>query len=79
MKKLATLMTLAFMLALGGNVFGAAYVFSTDAFSPLNGGLNHDKAYTWGMETPWGEDDDIYAATLYFNGIYNWRAEENYP
>jgi hypothetical protein len=78
MKKLVILTTFLTIATFGGNLFAMQYVFETDAFAPLNGGLDHYKAYTWGLERLWSEDQEILGATLAFNGIYNWRTEDNF-
>lgn len=79
MKKTLTIAAVLTTLLFGAvSTQAAIYTYATDAFSPLNGGLNHDKAYTWGLERLWDADDEIYSATLTFKGVYNWRAEENF-
>ena len=39
--------------------------------------LEHQKYYTWGIDTPWPQTEEAVAATLSFTQIRNWREESN--
>lgn len=39
--------------------------------------LDHNYAYTWGMNKPWSSGETAVAATLTFKNIYNWDDSAN--
>ncbi len=39
--------------------------------------LEHGKAYTWGVNTPWSAKESLVSATLTFKNIRDWTVEPN--
>jgi len=39
--------------------------------------LSHSYHYTWGIDRPWSETEEVTSATLSFSQIRNWREELN--
>ncbi len=39
--------------------------------------LNHNLAYKWGINTPWGSYQSIISATLTFHDIFDWMIEDD--
>ena len=56
-----------------------AYAFSYEfSLGPDQIDLNHNRAYTWGLNLSLGENEIIQAASLKLEGINNWKIEPNY-
>ena len=39
--------------------------------------LDHGRYYTWGMERLWDDDEEVIAASLFFDDIRNWNNSSN--
>lgn len=59
-------------LVLNGDVRAANYTFT---LLPHQIGLDHNKAYTWGIEFSLGEDESIAEASFTLDDMNNWKVE----
>lgn len=69
---------LALACVLVGSASGQAITYNLSPTPANLWSLDHFKYYTWGIDWSIPEGETITGATLTFNDIWNWRAEENF-